>query len=112
MLITVTMISLVNGLRYNATVYHVNDGYFYYRYRTRGHRFFLKCAVNSECPGRASMPANYYAMTVDALRLNSEHSHLPDPSWLEGQLLRINLRQRCQTEPALVRDIFRQEIAR
>uniref|UniRef100_A0A1B6J4P2 FLYWCH-type domain-containing protein n=1 Tax=Homalodisca liturata TaxID=320908 RepID=A0A1B6J4P2_9HEMI len=106
------MISEVSGLKFKATVYHIGDGYFYYKDSTQCNRCYLRCAFSKSCPGRGSMPRNPEARLASSLVATRPHSHPPQPTWLEVNTLRTTILRRCETSSTPFRQIQREESER
>ncbi|XP_046685673.1 uncharacterized protein LOC124371386 [Homalodisca vitripennis] len=107
------MISEVLGLKFKATVYHIGDGYFYYKNSTdRNNKFYLRCAVSKLCTARANMPLQPEARLASSLVTSRPHSHPPQPNWLEVNTLRTSILRRCETTSTPFRHIQREESER
>ncbi|KAG8265118.1 hypothetical protein J6590_102255 [Homalodisca vitripennis] len=103
------MISEVLGLKFKATVYHIGDGYFYYKNSTERNKFYLRCAVSKLCPGRGNIPRQPEARLASSLVTSRPHSHPPQPNWLDVNTLRTSILRRCETTSTPYRQIQREE---
>ncbi|KAG8285609.1 hypothetical protein J6590_077032 [Homalodisca vitripennis] len=106
------MVSEVLGLKFKATVYHIGDGYFYYKNSTDRNKFYLRCAVSKLCPGRGNMPRQPEARLASSLVTSRPHSHPPQPNWLDVNTLRTSILRRCETTSTPYRQIQREESER
>ncbi|KAG8275837.1 hypothetical protein J6590_077609 [Homalodisca vitripennis] len=106
------MISEVLGLKFKATVYHIGDGYFYYKKSTDRNKFYLRCAVSKLCPGRGNMPRQPEVRLASSLVTSRPHSHPPQPNWLHVNTLRTSILRRCETSSTPFRQIHREESER
>lgn len=101
----------LQGLR-GSTIYHNDDGYYYYCNSSDSTRLYLRCVRKNVCSGRATMPSHVEGQLADNFRHTTPHDHEPDFSYIPTLQLRQRILKRCRKNAGEFSNIYNDEYSR